>query len=344
MRKQDINIYNTLVNNGILNIPDLNDVAIRYWGENFNNVSEHYDSFLLNRNLPNSSGPIEKHPYIELYDADCDFKRETLLLGTFPPSSYFNNLLLNNLPNPNVQNNIPTHFYYGNMNDLWFYLFGVQGIQITIPLIQSLLRDYGISITDVFSFVTRNKMSSAFDSEYRNIVLNHKISKVFTTESNIKTVLFTSGSLSTFLGNTTSTLTGFRWILEDCCGGLDNFLISGDISGEGQFFPVNPEGLQSAVNQQNGGIVWWIQFNLKKIRIVNLPSPAPMAAQQMMSSVYLRKWLNFKANINGIDQIGNETTVRQYVELFPQIFSNPITKQFRREVYQMVLNNEILNI
>ena len=69
-----------------------------------------------------------------------------------------------------------------------------------------------------------------------------------------------------------------------------------------------------------------------------------MAAQQMMSSVYLRKWLNFKANINGIDQIGDETTVRQYVELFPQVFSNPITKQYRREVYQMVLNNEITNI
>ena len=123
MRKTDLNLYNFLIVNGVLNTPALNDNAIRLWGANWQNVYDHYSSYLLNIQAPNSAGPIEKHPYIDLYSADCNFQRETILLGTFPPSSYINNLPVQNLPNPNVQNNNPTHYFYGNMNDLWFYLF-----------------------------------------------------------------------------------------------------------------------------------------------------------------------------------------------------------------------------
>lgn len=87
MRKQDANLYNFLIVNGVLNTPPLNDQAIRNWGINLVNVYEHYSSYLLNIQAPNSPGPIEKHPYIELYQADCNLQREILLLGTFPPSS-----------------------------------------------------------------------------------------------------------------------------------------------------------------------------------------------------------------------------------------------------------------
>jgi hypothetical protein len=341
MRKQDRNIYNLLVANGILNTPLLNDQFIRTWGLNLINVYQHYDSFLLNIQAPNSPGPIEKHPYIELYQADCDFQREMLLLGTFPPSSYFNNLPLVNLPNPNVQNNNPTNYFYGNMNDMWYYLFGLNGAGLTIPNFQASLNANRISISDVFSYVQRKKMISAFDSEYRNIVLNCKLKEVFNSESKINTILFTSGNLNSFLSHTTSTLTGFRWILEDYCDGLNKFQISGDISGNGEYFPINTLGIQNALIQQNNGIVWWLKSEAKKIRIINLPSPAPMAAQQMINSSYFKKWLNYKAAINNIPPLGVGDNVKQYLNAFPVIFNEPYTKQYRCEIYQMVLMNAI---
>jgi hypothetical protein len=344
MRKIDINIYNSLIFNGVLSTPILDDKDIQNWGINSQEVCAHYDSYLNNFQLPNMSGPIEKHPYIDLYQSDCDFERETLILGTFPPSSYLNNLELHNLPNPNIQPNNPTHFFYGNMNDLWYYLFGMDALEVTIPSIQASLLKKSISITDVFSYVMRKNMISAFDSEYRNIVLNSNICRVFNSESKIKNILFTSGSLSSFLGNTTSTLTGFRWILEDCCNGLHNFSISGDATGNGQFYPINALGIQNAIQQQNNGIVWWLNSGEKKVRIVNLPSPAPMAAQKMIGSTFFKRWINYKAITNGLPAYDNETRVREYVNNFPDVFDESITKQFRREVYQMVLNNEILDI
>jgi len=89
MRKQDRNIYNFLVVNGILNTPLLNDQFISPWGHNLINVYQHYDSFSLNVQAPNSPGPIEKHPYIELYHADCDLQRECFCWVPFLPSSLF---------------------------------------------------------------------------------------------------------------------------------------------------------------------------------------------------------------------------------------------------------------
>jgi hypothetical protein len=341
MNKQDINLYNLLVANGVLNTPPLNDLSVRTWGANLININGHYSSYLLNILQPNSHGPIEKHPYIDLYSADCNFQREILLLGTFPPSSYINNLPVNNLPNPNIQNNNPTHYFYGNMNDLWFYLFGLNGEAITIPNIQAQLNANNISISDVFSYVQRNKMISAFDSEYRNIVSNCNIEKVFHFESNIHTILLTSGSLNSFLTNTTSTLTGLMWVLQDCLGGLNNFSITGDKLGNGPYYPLNNQGIQNAINQQDNGIIWWLKSEKKKIRIINLPSPAPTASRQMKKSPYFKKWLNYKANLNLIPPIAVNANVNNYLNNYPGVFNAPYTKQYRQEVYQMVLNNTI---
>ena len=341
MRKTDLNAYNFLMVNGILNTPALNDNTIRAWGGNWQNVYEHYSSYLLTIQAPNSAGPIEKHPYIDLYLADCNFQRETLLLGTFPPASYINNLPILNLPNPNVQNNNPTHYFYGNMNDLWFYLFGLNGGALTIQTIQESLNAKDLSISDVFAYVQRKVMIRPFDSVYKNIVLNCKLKEIFNLESHINTILFTSGSLNKFLSNTISTLTGFRWILEDCCNGLNNFTISGDITGNGQYYPINAIGVQNSVIQQNDGIIWWLKYGGKKIRIINLPSPAPMAAQKMINSPFFRNWINYKAKVNGIPPLDFGKNVRQYLILFPEIFFEPFTKQYRQETYQMVLDNTI---
>jgi hypothetical protein len=322
MRKISLQLYNFLINNGLANTPAFTDQAFRNWGEDINNVYEHLDSYLGLIQEPNSPGPIEKHPYIDLYAADCDFQRNTILLGTFPPSSYLNNLPLNNLPNRNVQNNNPTHFFYGNMNSLWHYLFPANQGNITIPFLQQQLALHNISISDVFSFVQRKNMRSAADNDLKNIAVNCNLSRLFDSSSSIRTVLFTSGKLDSFLSNAVSTLTGFRWILEDCCGGRDAFTISGDISGNGPYYSINNAGLQMAVQQQEGGIVWWLKSENKTIRIINLPSPAGQAAIPMVNSPFYHRWLNYKAN-------RNEPIV------------NPPTVQYRQEVYQMVLNNTI---
>lgn len=341
MKKQHLISYNFLLNNGILNTPILNDQSIRNWGNNPNNVIEHYDSYLLNNQAINSPGPIEKHPYIDLYTTDCDFQREALLLGTFPPSSYLNNMPLVNLPNPNVQNNKPTNYFYGNMNDLWDYLLGLSGNNVTVGNIQTLLKEKSISISDVFSYVQRKNMIKSEDKEYVNIVLNCDLKKIFDQESKIKTLLFTSGSLSNLRNNTTSALTGFRWILEDCCEGINNFTISGDIKGDGVFHPINAAGIQNAKIQQNGGIVWWLKFGAKKIRIINLPSPSPQASTGIPNSSFYKMWINYRAATNNIQPIGIGANLNQYLNQFPQVFMQPYTKQYRREIYQMVLNNTI---
>lgn len=335
-------LYNFLIDNGIANTPVCTDQAFRNWGEDINNVYEHLDSYLGLIQEPNSPGPIEKHPYIDLYADDCDFQRQTLVLGTFPPSSYLNNLLLNNLPNQNVQNNEPTHFFYGNMNSFWNYLFPGNQENIAIPFLQQQLALHDISISDVFSFVQRKNMRSAADSDLKNIVVNCNLSRLFDSSSSIETVLFTSGSLKSFLSNSVSTLTGFRWVLEDCCGGLDAFTISGDISGNGPYYLINNVGLQMAVQQQEGGIVWWLKSENKTIRIINLPSPAGNAALAIVGSYFLFRWINFKANQLGFPALQRGENVRQYLELNPGLIGNlPLTVQYRQEVYQMVLNNTI---
>jgi hypothetical protein len=136
-------------------------------------------------------------------------------------------------------------------------------------------------------------------------------------------------------------LTGFRWVLEDCCGGLDAFTISGDISGNGPYYPINNAGLQMAVQQQEGGIVWWLKSENKTIRIINLPSPSRDASRQMMKSLFFCKWLNYKANFLGVRQILPQENVQQYLALFPNLIHVSPTIQYRQEVYQMVLNNTI---
>lgn len=346
MRRPDQIIYNFLLANGIANTPACNDAAIRAWGLNLINVYEHYDSYLQNVLAHDAPGPIEKHPYLDTYEADFDLKHGGfLLLGTFPPSSYFNNLPLANLPNPNIQNNIPTHYFYGNTAALWNYLFGLQGPELTIPAIRAALKKHQVSISDVFSYAQRRVMRQADDAQYRNIVLNCRIGEVFQPSSKIHTLLFTSGSLRTFLGNNTSALTGFRWILEDCLHGLEYFSISGSQDGNGPYHPINPQGVQAALLQQEGGIIWWLRSSSKQIRIINLPSPAGNAAIQMLNSPFFRKWVNYKLTANGIQALlGMNDNVREFLHNHPGIFTNTPTQQYRREVYQMVLNGTINQI
>jgi hypothetical protein len=339
MRKSDKNLFKKLYNNEVLFTPDFD--AIRIWGQNLRNVYSHYDSYLETIKENNSFGCMEKHPYLDLYKDDFNLKRGILILGTFPPSSYFNNLPLNNLPNPNIQPNKPVNYYYGNVNDLWFYLFGLKSDEIKVETIRNLLSQNEISISDVIAYSQREIMNQSDDNNLKNIVVNWKIGNVFNSESHVHTILFTSGGLGTFLNNNTTALNGFRWILEDCAGGLSECEICGEISGNGHYFSVSKKGIERAKADQNGGIIWWIKKGDKKVRIINIPSPSPAAAIQMKSSPFFLKWINYMSSENGIQAPSVNDNLNNYLDQYPAIFYKPFTRQYRSMIYSKILNNTI---
>jgi hypothetical protein len=344
MRKINQGIYNFLNVSAVFNTPLLNDNSIRIWGQNHINVIQHYNSYLTNVNAPNSPGPIEKHPYIELYDDFFNLQNKFLILGTFPPSSYFNNLGLNGLPNPNIQPNNPVHFFYGNQNNLWNFLFNINPVNITINQIKENLIHNNISITDVFSFIQRKSMINSDDSNLKNLVLNCRVLEIFDQGSSIETILLTSGKLATFFNAQTSTLTGLKWILEDCGSNIEDFKFSGDITGNGLYYPINEVNLINVLNQQDNGIVWWIKKGDKKIKVINLPSPSNIGAARLPGSIYFSKWVLYKATVNNIplpNQVQLQNLILNYLPLYPNIFVGPPTIQFRREIYTMALNNTI---
>jgi hypothetical protein len=344
MKKSNPVLYGNLAANGI---PALKDAAFRAWGAIPTNVIAHYNSYLLNVRASGSFGPIEKHPYIDTYKSDFDLKRKFLLLGTFPPSTYFNNIpaLAPNLSNPNVGINTPLDYYYGNTKELWDYLLGLLDGAITVINIQLNLNTNQIAISDVFSFIQRKKMKDSSDTNLYNITVNCDLVKVFDTKSEIETILFTSGSLANFLSNTTSTLTGFRWILEECfINGLENFEVSGTKDGAGPYYKINQEGINAAVNQQAGGIIWWLKKGKRKIRVINLPSPSGGANMRMFGTSFFLKWVNYMAIQNALTlptPIQQQAIKSTYLTLYPQVFNTPYTKSYRRSVYEMVLNGTI---
>jgi hypothetical protein len=343
MRRINNDLYNFLIHNDIANTPQFNDANILQWGNQNQNVIQHYNSYLANIQVGGESGPIEKHPYFDNHADDFDLSRKFLVLGTFPPSSYFNNLDLAGLPNPNIQNNNPFNYYYGNTADFWVFLFGE--IPEDIDDLKHQLLQNGVSISDVFKYIQRKKMNNAADNNLYNIVLNCDVKRIFSNDSKISTLLFTSGNLSKLLNNQPSALAGFRWILEDCMGGLLNFEISGSFNGDGPYYPINNEGLNNAEIQQNGGIVWWLKNKDKKIRIINLPSPSRNSFRQDPRTSFYFKYIHYMALLYNVPPPQNNQNLRNYTDQHFQIFTNTPSLKYRNVVYQKVLNdtlNEIL--
>lgn len=344
MRKINNNIFELIAASEISHSPLLDDHFINQWGQNNNNIIAHYNSYIQNVLTPNQFGPIEKHPYIFLHENCFNISKRFLLLGTFPPSSYFNNLGLIGLPNLNIQPNNPLPFFYGNENNLWKFLFNFLPNDITVNNIIDNLDQNSISISDVFLYVQREIMKSADDSKLNNLVLNSKISSVFSDDSRIETILFTSGSLSDIFKNEVSALVGFRWILETHLLNYNTLEFSGDVAGNGIYLQFNSNNIDIVIGQQNNGIVWWLKSGNKKIKVINLPSPSGNAQRQMPKSPHFKKWLIFKAmqaNIPIPTQVQLQSPIKNYIHLYPDVFIDPPTVQYRSEVYSMALNNTI---
>jgi hypothetical protein len=331
---------------GLANVPANNDAAILAWsgGGTINqNVISHLSSYLILH--PQVPGPYEIHPYIFREIAHFDFSRKYLLLGTFPPNSYLNNILpLAALAAANM--NVPpapvVDFYYGNKANLWNY-FGIN--PVTVPNIHGFLTDNSISISDVILGTQRKVFNSATDSQLYNILPNTAFCHLLSSNSKVETVLFTSGRISGILfdnnGNVKidntippSTLRTFFKILKEQCG--HELEICGDPLGAGPFYPLNAQGVLNAAADQQGNVVSYISSGGKIIRLINLPNPA-VAIGHMRSPLFL-KWLQYKATISGLPAppAGNW---QAYMQLFPNIFWQNYPNQYRSEIYQMAIHN-----
>lgn len=338
--------------------PANNDPAILLWsngGQINANVIKHLTSYLTM--VPGVDwGPYEIHPYIHRYPTEFNIKRKILLLGTFPPNSYMNNIaalqpFAGNHPHIN---NIPlVDFYYGNTASLWQF-FGL-GPLVTVPAILNFLNNQSISISDVALGIQRNLFISPADSALYNILPNFNLCDFLNNSFSLETVLLTSGSLRNLninpaghVGmNSPSTTKIFIEIIKHVC--RNDIEISGQPDGNGPFHPLTNQGINAAQLQQYSRIlpgnnqldqfrhiVWYIKINSKTTRIINLPTPS--GALGMIGSDFFYKWLRYKANINGLPLPPNNGR-RDFMLQYPNIFIGPPTNQYRSEIYQMSIFN-----
>lgn len=322
--------------------PGLNDTTINNWCEGSMNVLAHLNSYLQLRPIP-SYGPYEIHPYILKEKLQFDLSRKYLLLGTFPPNSYLHNtpgLGPLAMTHPQINKVPKVDFYYGNTANLWKYFFG-NNILPNRPDIIQFLQTNSIAISDVILGVQRRKFGSYEDKDLYNILPNYELCSIL--DSNIETILFTSGSLKSIKLNQNdqislsplNTLTIFLSILKTCQANL-LIEVSGDTTGRGVFYPLTKEGLALSLQQQSGHIIWWLKIGDKKFRIINLPTPA--TALGVMRSNFFRRWIVWKAKQNGLSP-AHFTNWKKYMMNHPNIFKTPYTNQYRTEVYNLAIQN-----
>lgn len=353
MKRVNPQIFNQLLQAGIANCPALlNKNSVLQWSNNGTinqNVVEHLNSYLVNPNFiqQNQPGTYEIHPYLAREEEHFDLNKRYLLLGTFPPNSYIRNIhgIVAPILNPNVGPNPNVDFFYGNVGTLW-NCFGL-GNAPTVNTIKIFLDRNGISVSDVVLGAQRDKFTSANDTSLYNIVLNDHLREIFSPISNIETILFTSGNLAALtlmlngnlnFNNGITTLKGFIGILID---NQINFEISGDVTGNGQYYPFNNIGIQAAVAQQNGHIIWWLKTNNKKIRIINLPSPAGNANQQIPGAPLFFRWVTWMAIQHNIaPPVFGQNLMHDYL-LQHNIFIQPYTTQYKQHIYSLALNDLI---
>lgn len=326
MKKDAVNLFQELNNNAVQSIPnELSDDAFIQWGNQIENVEEHINSYFeIFGDNNGGTGPIEKNPNVYEHIEDFDLSRIFLLLGPFPSSQY-------------LQNDNILQYYYGDDPELWYYLFGFEGDDVTVGSIKGELGKRSISITDVYAYAQRKSFINPNPNDnLKNIVLNSAVLKVFDSQSNVKTILTLSGTMKDFVDNNqkTNTTSGLRWIIDQS---KENFSISAFENGP--FYPLNNDNVNLLIDAVNGPVWWLKKGNNSPIKVVSLPSPSKNAARRMTLSGFFREWVNSKIdNINVL-----EFTTKQLKAVMAQhqdVFTNTPTKKYRREVYQNALMGE----
>lgn len=331
MRNKIETRWNQLVNQNVVSTPYLKDEAIRQWGKVAQNVINHRESY--KKTFGGTAGPIEQHPYIRQFEEDFDIRREKLIIGPFPAR---------------YNDKVNIDYYFGDSIDVWYYFFGIEDLQNAInpvELIRNTLVERSISITDVFEYIQRQGPEEGNVGNHGNLVLNTEIRRALSHGSGVKTIFLLSGELNSLTdvgeGNVNTTK-GVYWVLQEE-NKLDKYFISGEITGnDDSFHHFNNEGIKAAVAQQNGGIIWWIKYGKKKVKMISLPNPSPGAAINGMIEYggFFERWVSYKAIYEGIPA-PNEIewpALNDYVAHYPAVFGEKaITKLYRREVYQMAL-------
>jgi hypothetical protein len=324
----------------------LTDVSILGWsnsGQINANVLDHLHSYL--QNPPALHGPYEIHPYIHREAAQYNIGRKFLLLGTFPPNSYLRNLpRLTAVANAHPQVGVGTiDYYYGNTGNLWDF-FGVPG-QITAAAIRVFLTQSNIAISDVCIGLQRDIFSSPADARLFNILPNTLLCGILEPASTIETILFTSGSLASVqvdaagnidvnANNNVNTLNIFLHILKNNCRCA--MTASGQVDGNGHYYPLNNAGQNAAVLDQDGHIIWYLRIGQTTFRIINLPTPA--TALGMIRIPFFWRWVAYKAVQNGLP-VPPIANLVEYMLQHPNVFQGPPTIQYRTEIYDMAIHN-----
>ncbi|HVT86099.1 MAG TPA: hypothetical protein VHD35_12920 [Chitinophagaceae bacterium] len=328
--------------------PALNDAAILAWsnsGQINATVLGHLKSYLQFRPAP-VFGPYEIHPYIFRETSQFNLNRKYLLLGTFPPNTYLHNipkLAQLSAVHPNVKTPPTVDFYYGNMASLWKF-FGLAG-PMTRNSIIAFLTANSISISDSILGAQRRKFVSSADQNLYNILPHQGLCKIFDPESLIETILFTSGSLKEIKINNSgaisftspNTLNIFLGILMRCNNTQKNGIeISGQPNGLGSFYKFDKMGLKQAINDQNKHIIWWLRLKNRKLRIINLPTPA-IGLGMISPKTFFGRWVGWKANQNGLPTPG--VNLKDYMNQYANAFFPPYTNQYRKEIYDLAIHN-----
>lgn len=149
----------------------------------------------LAANKLSKTPPFEVHPYIDRGSFPGEIHK-TLLLGTFPPSSYLheNYPELSNGPflkKIKIDHPPNLSYFYGNRGSLWDIL----GLTLTVEEIKTFLNQNGIFISDSILALQRKSLtkSRAADDNLVNILPNYPlIDHLINGEHNIDTIVFTS--------------------------------------------------------------------------------------------------------------------------------------------------------
>ena len=325
----------------------LSNQSILDWSEGGQinqNVIDHLSSYF--RKETAESGPYEIHPFIYREAAQFDLSRRYLLLGTFPPATYIRNIpQLSGVAaaDPDVRPAPSVDFYFGETTSLW-HMFGLPSVQLTRAMIDDFLKDRSIAVTDVILGAQRMMFHDIRDMSLFNILPNHQLCKLFSDNSAIETILFTSGNLAgvplTTSGhislNMPNTVRVFLKTLIEICT-HEQLYVSGKPDGSGTFYRFGPKGLAHAVSDQDNHLIWYLRFGDKVLRMVSLPSPATPAT--LPETPFFRRWLQYKAKKAGIQSPAKKDDLLEYMTAYPDVFVHPYMTQYRSEIYQMAIDH-----
>lgn len=241
--------------------------------------------------------PLEKHPYLDANP--IDYARRFLIIGTFPPFSYFaNNVIGNGITRLlNTYNNplgglpaiMPIPFFYGNVGSFWNYLPGWGAMPVTPANCIAWLTANNTSITDIIKYCQRRDLRDTSDSGLYNIIPNYELMASITQpNSRIETLVFTSGKPNNNYLNNNNNSTFSLYIKT-----LIEMGIPFGFSNWGGVAPILPVIGGGPIAPIVNKALFTMNINGRNFNVVLLPSPSGSASRSMDNHPFAS---NFRLN------------------------------------------------